>query len=190
MDASHRCSDDDRTATSLRDGRDGCPAAAKDAGQVDSHDQVPFAVAVVGQRFVIASMMKRVDFGVYYATSWVNDGTFRELVEDYGGQITLGVGTEVAGVLTEGISVSTLADLDEFIEMGEKAEELTGYELGPVSMPIVTLEGSYPDSIQVSMDTLTPWGFINYTTDGTEPTGETSPYNLWQRLQYYQWSYY
>ena len=78
--------------------------------------------------FIIGSMMKRVDYGVYYATSWVNDGTFRDIVEDYGGEITLGLGTEVAGVLTEGIMISTgsLADLDEFIEMGVKAEELTG----------------------------------------------------------------
>ena len=76
--------------------------------------------------YVIASMMKRVDYGVYYTTEWVKDGTFRGLVENSGGQITLGIGTEVAGVLTEGISISTLADLDEFIEMGEKAEELTG----------------------------------------------------------------
>ena len=76
--------------------------------------------------FIIASMMKRVDYGVYYTTQWVKDNTFRNLVENYGGQITMGVGTEVAGVLTEGISISTLADLDEFIEMGVKAEELTG----------------------------------------------------------------
>ncbi|MCK4405156.1 MAG: BMP family ABC transporter substrate-binding protein [Hadesarchaea archaeon] len=78
--------------------------------------------------FVIASMMKRVDFGVYYATKWVKDNTFRDLVESEGGEITLGVGTEVAGVLTEGIMISTgpLGELDEFIEMGVKAEELTG----------------------------------------------------------------
>ncbi|MFQ5902482.1 MAG: BMP family protein, partial [Candidatus Binatia bacterium] len=76
--------------------------------------------------FVIASMMKRVDFGVYYTTQWVKDNVFRDLVQSEGGEITLGIGTEVAGVLTEGISISTLADLDEFIEMGVKAEELTG----------------------------------------------------------------
>lgn len=76
--------------------------------------------------FVIASMMKRVDFGVYYTTEWVKDNVFRDVVESEGGEVTLGIGTEIAGVLTEGISVSTLADLDEFIEMGVKAEELTG----------------------------------------------------------------
>jgi len=81
--------------------------------------------------FVIASMMKRVDYGVYYATEWVKDDTFRDLVDDYGGEITLGIGTEIAGVLTEGIAISTLADLDEFIEMGVKAEELTGEPVLP-----------------------------------------------------------
>ncbi|MDH5532355.1 MAG: hypothetical protein OEX99_02700, partial [Candidatus Bathyarchaeota archaeon] len=48
------------------------------------------------------------------------------------GAITLGIGTEVAGVLKEGISVSTLDDLDEFIAMGERAEELTGTEVLPM----------------------------------------------------------
>ncbi|MDH5419346.1 MAG: BMP family ABC transporter substrate-binding protein [Candidatus Bathyarchaeota archaeon] len=82
--------------------------------------------------FVIASMMKRVDWGVYYATELVHDGTFRDVVADTNGAITLGIGTEVAGVLKEGISVSTLDDLDEFIAMGERAEELTGTEVLPM----------------------------------------------------------
>jgi basic membrane protein A len=81
--------------------------------------------------FVISSMMKRVDYGVYYSTEWVKDDTFRDLVENYGGEITLGIGTEISGVLTEGIAISTLADLDEFIEMGVKAEELTGEPVLP-----------------------------------------------------------
>jgi len=81
--------------------------------------------------FVIASMMKRVDRGVYYATKLVKEGTFREVVADTNGTLTLGIGTEVAGVPMEGISVSTLADLDEFIEMGLRAEELTGEPVLP-----------------------------------------------------------
>ena len=76
--------------------------------------------------FVIASMMKRVDRGVYYATELVKEGKFREVVADTDGIVTLGIGTEVVGIAMEGISMSTLADLDEFIEMGLKAEELTG----------------------------------------------------------------
>jgi len=77
-------------------------------------------------------MMKRVDRGVYYATELVHDGTFGDVVEDTSGALTLGIGTEVAGVPMEGISVSTLADLDEFIAMGERAEELTGTEVLPM----------------------------------------------------------
>lgn len=82
--------------------------------------------------FIIASMMKRVDYGVYYSTKLVLDEKFRDVVTDTNGTMTLGVGTEVAGESMEGISVSTLADLDEFIEMGVKAEELTGEDVLPM----------------------------------------------------------
>jgi basic membrane protein A len=82
--------------------------------------------------FIIASMMKRVDWGVYYATELVDKGIFRDEVANTNGLIILGVGTKVAGELKEGISVSTLDDLDEFIEMGERAEELTGTEMLPM----------------------------------------------------------
>ncbi len=82
--------------------------------------------------FIIASMMKRVDWGVYLATELVDEGTFRDVVADTNGAITLGIGTTVAGVLREGISVSTLADLDEFIAMGEAAEERTGTDVLPM----------------------------------------------------------
>jgi len=71
--------------------------------------------------FVIASMMKRVDKGVYYATKLARGGLFRDIVEATEGTVTLGIGTTVAGVLMEGISVSTLEDLEAFIEMGIKA---------------------------------------------------------------------
>lgn len=82
--------------------------------------------------FIIASMMKRVDYGVYYSTKLVVDEKFRDVVTDTSGTMTLGVGTEVAGESMEGISVSTLAELDEFIEMGVKAEELTGEDVLPM----------------------------------------------------------
>ncbi len=83
--------------------------------------------------FVIASMMKRVDRGVYYATRWVRDGQFRDLVRRTQGVVTLGIGTRVAGQLTEGISVSTLDDLDEFIRMGVQAERLTRKKVLPAA---------------------------------------------------------
>ena len=83
--------------------------------------------------FVIASMMKRVDRGVYYATKLVVDGKFRDVVKETNGTLTLGIGTQVAGEPMEGISVSTLEDLDEFIAMGVRAEELTGKKVLPAS---------------------------------------------------------
>ncbi len=82
--------------------------------------------------FVVASMMKRVDRGVYYATKLVVEGKFRDIVQRFDGVLTLGIGTKVDGVLMEGISVSTLADLDEFIQMGIRAEELTGKKVLPM----------------------------------------------------------
>jgi len=83
--------------------------------------------------FIIASMMKRVDYGVYYATKLVLEGKFRDVVKEGKGAMTLGIGTEWAGIPMDGISVSTLADLDEFIEMGVKAEELTGKKVLPMA---------------------------------------------------------
>jgi len=111
----------------------GINSVVRDIARRDGLEQgPPFWIGVdanqdwINPGFVIASMMKRVDRGVYNATKWVKDNTFRNLVENYGGQVTLGIGTTVAGTLTEGISISTLADLDEFVQMGVKAEELTG----------------------------------------------------------------
>jgi basic membrane protein A len=83
--------------------------------------------------FVIVSMMKRVDKGVYYATKLVLEGKFREVVKQYNGVLTLGIGTQVLGTPMEGISASTLKDLDEFIQMGVEAEKLTGKKVLPMS---------------------------------------------------------
>ena len=82
--------------------------------------------------FVVASMMKRVDKGVYYATKIMLLGKFEEVVKKYNGTLILGIGTKVLGQLMEGISVSTLKDLDEFIKMGIEAEKLTGKKVLPM----------------------------------------------------------
>ena len=87
----------------------------------------------VNPGFVIASMMKRVDYGVYFPTKLILDGTFRDLVKETNGSLLLGIGTKTAGELMEGISVSTLDDLAEFIEMGVRAEELTGKKALPMA---------------------------------------------------------
>lgn len=87
----------------------------------------------VNPGFVLCSMMKRVDRGVYFATQLAVKGTFRQVVADNGGIVTLGIGTKISGVDITGISVSTLADLDEFIAMGTNAEKLTGKKVLPMS---------------------------------------------------------
>jgi len=90
-------------------------------------DGPPFWIGVdtdqdwINPGFVIASMIKRVDRGVYYITQLVMEDKFRDAVAEYGNQITLGIGTTVLGIPMEGISVSTLEDLDAFIEMGIEA---------------------------------------------------------------------
>lgn len=83
--------------------------------------------------FVIASMMKRVDRGVYFTTKLVRDGKFQDLVRQNRGTLVLGIGTKVDGELMEGISVSTLADLDEFVRMGQEAERITRKKVLPAA---------------------------------------------------------
>lgn len=82
--------------------------------------------------FVVASMMKRVDKGVYYAAMLAVRGLFKDIVRQYNGTLTLGIGTVIAGELMEGISMSTLEDLDEFIQMGINAEKLLGRPVLPM----------------------------------------------------------
>jgi basic membrane protein A len=82
--------------------------------------------------FIIASMMKRVDRGVYYATLLTVIGKFRDVAAESNGVLTLGIGTRVGRLSMEGISVSTLGDLDEFIQMGVEAERLTGKQVLPM----------------------------------------------------------
>jgi basic membrane protein A len=94
--------------------------------------------------FVIASMMKRVDKGVYYATQLVIQGKFKDVVQKYQGVLTLGIGTVVEGIPMEGIKMSDLNDLDEFIQMGVRAEQLSGKKVLP--MP--------PDQIKTKVQTM------------------------------------
>jgi basic membrane protein A len=75
--------------------------------------------------FVLTSCLKRVDTGVYLAAQLVVQGKFREVASASGGYLTLGIGTNVAGTPVEGIQASTLANLDEYIQMGVDAEQMS-----------------------------------------------------------------
>jgi basic membrane protein A len=82
--------------------------------------------------FVLVSAMKRVDRGVYLAAQLVLQGKFRQVVADTKGVVTLGIGTSVAGIPMQGVSVSTLDDLGEFIQMGINAQNITGKQVLPM----------------------------------------------------------
>lgn len=74
----------------------------------------PFAIGVDADQdyikpgFILASMMKRVDVGVYRAAKMAVEGTFK------GGVLEL-------GLKEGGVSVSTLDDLGQFLEIGIRA---------------------------------------------------------------------
>lgn len=113
----------------------------------------------VNPGFVISSMMKRVDYGVTRATELVRKGLFRDTIAESPTGMLLGIGTEVAGIPMEGISVSTLADLDEFIEMGLAAEERTGESVLPMSPDEIrsaaaALRAAQPDWIWTAVEEL------------------------------------
>ncbi|MEM1787713.1 MAG: BMP family protein [Pyrobaculum sp.] len=74
----------------------------------------PFAIGVDANQdylkpgFILASMLKRVDVGVYTAVKSVVEGTFK------GGVVEL-------GLKEGGVSVSTIEDLKQFIDIGVRA---------------------------------------------------------------------
>jgi basic membrane protein A len=101
--------------------------------------------------FVLVSMMKRVDRGVYFATQLAVDGKFREVVAQNKGIVTLGIGTTISGYAITGISVSTLDDLNEFVQMGVDAEKLTGKKVLPMTPEEITA------AVKSMRDSLPSW---------------------------------
>ena len=101
--------------------------------------------------FVLVSMMKRVDRGVYFATQLAVDGKFREVVSQNKGAVTLGIGTTISGYAITGISVSTLDDLNEFVQMGIDAEKLTGKTVLPMTPEEITA------AVKSMRDSLPSW---------------------------------
>jgi basic membrane protein A len=83
--------------------------------------------------FTIASTMGRFDRAVYYSTKLVLENKFRDVIKESGGKVTFKLMTEVGGLKIAGLSLSTLDDLDEFIEMGMKAENYVGRKVLPMS---------------------------------------------------------
>lgn len=100
-------------------GRGAITAVANQARALGRETGPPFAIGVdadqdylEGGGFVLASMMKRVDRGVFLAAQAVNDGTFTG-------------GFNVLGLSNGGISVSTIDDFDTFLQLGVDAGEIS-----------------------------------------------------------------
>ncbi len=97
----------------------GMITAVANAGRARGRETCPpFAVGVdanqdylEGGGFVLASMMKRVDTGVFQAAAAAANGTFA------GGVVVL-------GLADGGISVSTLGDFETFLQLGVDAGEI------------------------------------------------------------------
>ncbi len=109
--------------------------------------------------FVVASMMKRVDKAVYIATWLELQGKFRDVVKETNGTLVLGIGTKVLGKPVTGISISTLQDLDEFIQMGIEAEKMTGKKILPmppeqIKEKVKKMRESIPDWIWQAVEEL------------------------------------
>lgn len=82
--------------------------------------------------FVIASTTARNDRMVYYSTKLVLDNKFREAVQTYNGTVWFGLATTLLGVPVQGESLTTLDDLNEFIQMAKSAENMTGKTILPM----------------------------------------------------------
>lgn len=86
--------------------------AVEARGRAENRTQgPPFALGVDADQdyikpgFIVASMMKRVDVGVFTAARMVKEGTFQ------GGTLEL-------GLEQEGVAVSKVEDLDQFLQLG------------------------------------------------------------------------
>jgi basic membrane protein A len=100
----------------------------------------PFALGVdanqdyVKPGFVIASMMKRVDAGVFAAAQRAKEGTFQ------GGMLEL-------GLHQGGIAVSRIADLEQFLQLGIEAGRVKPAEREQIITRVQAMREALPPSV-------------------------------------------
>lgn len=107
----------------------------------------PFAIGVdsnqdwVEPGYIIASMMKRVDTGVYTTIKSALDGTFKgEVLE--------------LGLKEDGVGLSSLEDLDEFLELGIQAGTIRKEDRDSIHNRIKAMRDSLPSYIWDAVDEL------------------------------------
>jgi basic membrane protein A len=107
----------------------------------------PFAIGVDANQdyikpgFILASMMKRVDVGVYTAAKMAVEGSFK------GGVLEL-------GIEEGGISVSTLDDLSQFLEIGIRAGAVKESDAQNIINTVKEMRSKIPTWIWEAVDKL------------------------------------
>ncbi|MEM0462999.1 BMP family ABC transporter substrate-binding protein [Pyrobaculum sp.] len=107
----------------------------------------PFAIGVDADQdylkpgFILASMMKRVDVGVYTAAKMAVEGNFK------GGVLEL-------GLKEGGVSVSTLSDLRQFIEIGVSAGAVRREDADKIVATVSDMRSKIPSWIWEAVDQL------------------------------------
>jgi Uncharacterized ABC-type transport system, periplasmic component/surface lipoprotein, COG1744 len=107
----------------------------------------PFAIGVDADQdyikpgFILASMMKRVDVGVYTAAKMAVEGSFK------GGVLEL-------GIKEGGISVSTLDDLSQFLEIGIRAGAVKESDAQNIINTVKEMRSRIPQWIWEAVDKL------------------------------------
>jgi len=107
----------------------------------------PFAIGVDADQdyikpgFILASMMKRVDVGVYTAAKMAVEGSFK------GGVLEL-------GIKEGGISVSTLDDLSQFLEIGIRAGAVKESDAQNIINTVKEMRSKIPTWIWEAVDKL------------------------------------
>lgn len=91
--------------------------------------------------FILASLMKRVDVAVYRAAEMAVKGDFR------GGVMSL-------GLKEGGLSVSTLEDLQEFVQLGVSAGSVKQQEVQQIYRAVAEMRSSVPGWIWNAVDAL------------------------------------
>lgn len=148
----------------------------------------PFGIGVDANQdwmapgFIIASMLKRVDYSVYEMARLVDEGRFQEAAIALDSVLVLGIGTELLGKPVTGNEVSNLALLDEFIEFGMYAENVLGKRVLPME----------PDEIRVkvtAMRAAQPAWVWNAVTEleGKIRRGEVTVPNVWTEAELSEW---
>jgi len=107
----------------------------------------PFAIGVDADQdylkpgFILASMMKRVDVGVYTAAKMAVEGKFK------GGVLEL-------GLKEGGISVSTLDDLNQFIQLGVRAGAVKQADADRIIAAVREMRSKIPTWVWEAVDQL------------------------------------